>query len=222
MSNTEEINMGVPTTPDQKKDDDTEQQNPESKAEKTRITGATKDSDFEDSIIIKTEKDGQIIGYAIRKNKDGNLEGNEIRYQPDGSKGPVYQLYESDFNKLRQQGVLDAYEHALTIDGAKKINDAKLAVFRIYMEGDKIDPSWGKALDANLMDPVKTAFENLSDADQEQVAADFFNETIGQDISNNKHAYHVYRHLKGTAFARKFHQLEDERLKNAGYGGFTL
>jgi hypothetical protein len=35
-------------------------------------------------------------------------------------------------------------------------------------------------------------------------------------------AYMVYREFKGTAFAKKFAELEDARLKRAGYDGFIL
>lgn len=84
----------------------------ESKIEIANIVGLTRDPNFEGSIIIKTEDaEGWITGYAIRKNSLGNLEGNEIRYTKDGSIGPVYQLHESDFSKLREQGILELYEN---------------------------------------------------------------------------------------------------------------
>jgi len=193
------------------------------KTEKIRTIGVTKDPDFEGSIIIKTEDaDGRITGYAIRKNKDGGLEGNEIRYQSDGSKGPVYQLHETDFDKLREQGVLGSYERAVDTEESKKINDVGASLFRLFMEGDKIDPTWGKD-SSSLIDPVRETLKNLSDGDQEKAAIGFFDSTIGRNISNNRYAYNVYRHFKGTTFGKKFGQLEDERLKKAGYAsGFIL
>jgi hypothetical protein len=80
--------------------------------EKANIIGVTKDTNFEGSLIVKTEdEEGRITGYAIRKDDRGNWGGNEIRYMKDSSMGPVYQLHESDFAKLRQEGILDAYEN---------------------------------------------------------------------------------------------------------------
>ncbi|MFA7319506.1 MAG: hypothetical protein WC022_02820 [Parcubacteria group bacterium] len=88
----------------------------ESKIEKANIVGITKDRNFPGSVIIKTENaEGRMMGYAIRKDSQGNLEGNEIRYMKDGSIGPVYQLHESSFAKLREQGVLEAYENIPTM-----------------------------------------------------------------------------------------------------------
>ncbi|HEX8946678.1 MAG TPA: hypothetical protein VF829_00475 [Candidatus Paceibacterota bacterium] len=83
------------------------------KLEKANIVGIARDRNFEGSIIVKTaDEEGRITGYAIRKDSQGNYEGNEIRYMKDGSIGPVYQLREAGFAKLKEQGVLDAYENA--------------------------------------------------------------------------------------------------------------
>jgi len=78
------------------------------------IIEIAEDKNFEGSTIIKTkDAEGRIIGYALRKNSRGDLEGNEIGYMEDGSVGPVYQLHESDFAKLKQQGVMESYENVL-------------------------------------------------------------------------------------------------------------
>ena len=83
-----------------------------SPSEKINIVEITKDHNFASSIIIKTkDAEGRITGYAIRKDNRGDWEGNKIRYMKDSSRGPVYQLHESDFEELRQQGILDAYEN---------------------------------------------------------------------------------------------------------------
>lgn len=195
----------------------------EEKSGKIKIMGATRDPDFEGSTIIKTEGvDGRIIGYAIRKNKEGELEGNEIRYQPDGSIGATYQLHEGDFGKLREQGVLSSYEGALVAEKSKSIDNAKIAMLTMYMKGETFDPWWNKSPEDSLMNPAQEALKNLSPADQEKMASDFFNDTIGRNISNNKNAYKVYAMFKSTPFGQKFKQLEDTRLKEAGYSGFTL
>ncbi|KKW05340.1 MAG: hypothetical protein UY41_C0055G0003 [Candidatus Moranbacteria bacterium GW2011_GWE1_49_15] len=90
----------------------------QSQIEKANIMEVAKDPNFEGSIIIKTkDEQGRIVGYAIRKNSQGNLEGNKIGYMTNGphhgSIGTVYQLHEADFNKLAQNGILEAYEKAL-------------------------------------------------------------------------------------------------------------
>ena len=72
------------------------------------------------------------------------------------------------------------------------------------------------------MNSAQEALKNLSSADQEKMATEFFNDTIGRNISNNTNAYKVYMMFKGTSFGQKFKQLEDTRLKEAGYAGFTL
>lgn len=222
MKTPDQAGLTAPQTPEDNLNDKPEQQNAESKVNKARIMGASKDPNFEGSTIIKTEgADGRVIGYAIRKNKEGRLEGNEIRYQPDGKTGAVYQLHEADFDKLKESGVLESYEHELMIEGSKKIDDTKLSLLRLFMQGDKIDPSWGQA-PQDMIESARSALKELTDADQEKIATDFFAETIGRDISNNKYAYHVYRHLKGSAFSKKFSALEDDRLKRAGYAGFQL
>ncbi len=220
----EQMGAGAFKMPVQPQDNVDEKQKLENKTDKIKVIGARKDANFEGSTIIKTEDaEGRITEYAIRKKENGELEGNEIRYQSDGSTGPVYQLHESDFDKLKQQGVLDSYEGALAAEGSKKINDAKNAIWRIYKEGDKVNPSWGKMPEDSLMNPAKEALENLSPADQEKVATDFFNDTIGKNISNNKDAYSVYGVFKNTPFGQKFKQLEDKRLKEAEFtSGFTL
>ena len=69
---------------------------------------------------------------------------------------------------------------------------------------------------------LKRIFEEEG-IDQEGLAQNFFDDTIGQGIKNNNGAYKVYKMLKGTRFADKFRELEDQRLKEAGYeNGFTL
>ncbi|EKE20250.1 MAG: hypothetical protein ACD_8C00033G0002 [uncultured bacterium] len=197
-------------------------ESPEEKVKKIRIIGATKDPNFEGSTIIKTEdEEGRVVGYAIRKNSEGQLEGNQIGYMKDGSTGAVYQLHESDFDKLRDMGILESYEGALATESSEKINNANLEMLRLFGEGDKIDPSWGRD-PGELLTPARRSLEGMNDEDQEKVATEFFNKTIGRDISNNRYAYHVYRHFKSGAFGQKFKQLEDDRLKAAGYAGFKL
>lgn len=216
-----EAGMGAPKTPEQDLEKAQKEQAPENKTEQIRIMGATKDS--KGSTIIKTEDaEGRVTGYAIRQKEDGSLEGNEIKYTPDGKTGAVYQLHEADFAKLKQQGILDSYEGALVAEKSKSVDDAKLAILRMYMQGEQFDPAWNKYPEDSLMNSAQEALKNLSSADQEKMATEFFNDTIGRNISNNTNAYKVYMMFKGTSFGQKFKQLEDTRLKEAGYAGFTL
>lgn len=198
--------------------------NTESEAKKIRIVGSTKDANFEGSMIIKTEdEEGKIIGYAIRKNAEGELEGNKIGYMQDGSIETIYQLHSADFEDLKRMGVIDLYEGALANESLEKINETKLSMLRLYSEGDRFNPWNGRWPADELMTPTKKALEGMSQEDQEKVAVDFFDATIGRSILNNKNAYMVYGVFSKTPFGQKFRQLEDERLKNAGFSsGFTL
>ena len=60
---------------------------------------------------------------------------------------------------------------------------------------------------------IEEAIDKLDQKSQEKLGEEFFNETIGQNIMNNKGAYEVYRSFKKSGFTDKFHQLEDSRLK---------
>lgn len=198
--------------------------NSEGEVKKIRIMGASKDANFGGSTIIKTEDEkGMIIGYAIRKNAEGELEGNKIGYMLDGSIGTTYQLHDSDFENLKQMGVLDSYEGALANESLEKINEAKISMLRLYNEGDKFNPWSGTWPSNELMSPAEKALEGMGQKDQEQVASDFFDATIGRSILNNKNAYMAYGLFSKTPFGQKFRQLEDDRLKAAGFSaGFTL
>ena len=104
----------------------------EENIEKVTILGDTKDDNFKDSIIVKTKNaEGRIIGYAIRKNSNGDLEGNKIGYMKDGSVGAVYQLHESNFSELKQNGVLDEYENIL-IQKEKNFKEEQLRKTRKF------------------------------------------------------------------------------------------
>lgn len=69
---------------------------------------------------------------------------------------------------------------------------------------------------------LRVQLEKGGELSQQKLAEDFFAETIGKRIDNNLGAYRVYQALKGTPFAERFKELEDKRLKDAGYGGFNL
>lgn len=69
------------------------------------------------------------------------------------------------------------------------------------------------------IDKLTNLFKSL---DQTALAQEFFDDTIGKRIDNNKAAYMVYGLFKGTEFSSKFKELESARLKRAGFGEFTL
>ena len=75
---------------------------------------------------------------------------------------------------------------------------------------------------SELMAKSENILDGLDNDEQEQLAKEFFDETIGKNILNIPKSYQVYREFKGTAFAKKYAELEDARLKRAGYAGFTL
>lgn len=70
---------------------------------------------------------------------------------------------------------------------------------------------------------IAMALKEFDFQTQEKIGKDFFDRTIGQNISNNRNAYEVYLVFKRTTFGKKFAELEDARLKEAGYEeGFKL
>ena len=101
------------------------------------------------------------------------------------------------------------------VEQSEKINEAKNILMQLF---DKA----GWTSFSELMNKSENILDGLSDGEQEKLANEFFNDTIGKTISNNRGAYQVYGEFKGTAFAKKFAKLEDGRLKRAGYAGFVL
>lgn len=107
--------------------DNDEIENAEAGIKKPSVVEVVKNDNFEGSIIVKTQDaEGRIVGFALRKNGSGDLEGNKIGYMKDGSVGWVQQLHESDFAELARQGIMEAYEDALSnedkIEVEKKVS----------------------------------------------------------------------------------------------------
>lgn len=196
----------------------TEQEADKKEQEPKRVESVSfDDAQFEGSVVVRVEGN---VGYAIRKMPDGRLEGNEVRYMESGDVGPIYQMHESDFSNPELAEVVNAAKEAMENREGTETGALLGKLFRAAESGE-LDPSWGrtsKELEASRGELKQL----LATADQRAIAEHFFNETIGRDIGNNKAAYHVYQYLKGTEFAERFHELEDERLKAAGYQGFSL
>jgi hypothetical protein len=91
----------------------------------------------------------------------------------------------------------------------------------LYTEAKNVR-EYGGVINSNLVSETRGMLEGLSETAQEQAADKFFDSTIGKDISTNRDAYIIYASFRGTAFSNRFQQLEDSRLKSAGYSGFRL
>jgi hypothetical protein len=101
--------------------------------------------------------------------------------------------------------------------------EAKNLLNNLFDDGKKeeLDPFWNRVSEEQEKDANKLK-ELFKELNQSSLAQEFFNETIGKSISNNKGAYMVYGLLKGTEFANKFKELESARLEKEGYGKFDL
>lgn len=193
-------------------------------SEQLSFVKAYEDSNFPGSLIMKVRKGENTIGYALRDNGRGGLEGNEIQFTADGKIGATYQLHEKDIEELRAAGVIDYYqaevERKAKAEEGKLLDEAEVTLTRIQLDSwidpfNSYDPKNAKVVDA------LAAVGKLNDAQQEKLAERFFAQAIIKQF-DTKGAYRPYGCLKGTAFSNKFRELEDARLKKAGYGGFIL
>lgn len=72
------------------------------------------------------------------------------------------------------------------------------------------------------LDSTIATIKGFDTQTQEKLAQNFFDNTIGRNISSTANAYKVYMEFTKCDFQEKFRDLEDARLKRAGYAGFTL
>ena len=170
---------------------------------------------FPGSVILK-KPDG--THFAVRKTEDG-WEGNSFKLMPDGTIGATYQERDIEPGLIKEAGA------QIEKGNNEKLNVFKQEAMALYRKGGY----QGQAFNNFSGQPSQeaTSFKKklieLPEQEQQKIAESFFGDTIGQSISNNGNAYLVYMATKGTAFARKFTEMEDARLKSAGYsGGFTL
>lgn len=110
----------------------------------------------------------------------------------------------------------DAAKNAAEIETINKEIKAMSLLENLSEKGMKFDPFNGR-VSPEIQKEGKELAELLSETDQEALAQQFFNNTIGRNGT-----YNVYALLKGTKFAEKFRELEDQRLKKAGHDGFNL
>ncbi len=110
------------------------------------------------------------------------------------------------------------------IADVEKLKGVKSEMMSLYgkggYEGQAYHNMGGTSQEA---DDFRRKLKEFSDQDQQKLAKDFYEDTIGQNIQNNENAYNIYMAMRGTTFAKKFKELEDTRLKEAGYSsGFIL
>lgn len=191
--------------------------------EKAKIVETTTDSNFEGSIITKVATpEGRVVGYAIRRNSQGELEGNSISYLEDGSVGAVQQLYEADFDELRENGVVEKFEEVMEQERGIDIQKGLRSVLDLFENANSFDPWQNMYPDAEMLEQVQHELDGLSEEEQAELASKFFDSTIGTNPARIKDSYKVYGVLKGTAFGKAFRDIEDARLKSAGGAGFDL
>ncbi|KKR19015.1 MAG: hypothetical protein UT48_C0038G0002 [Parcubacteria group bacterium GW2011_GWE2_39_37] len=168
-------------------------------------TSIARDRNFEGSIIVKTKsEDGQTVGYAIRRDSHGNLEGNKIGYMPNGSTGPVYQLHQSDFDRLAEEGILEAYDHALSEEESQRAafpETVKDLLSKISWRST-LDNEEKKQLRESFMDRFRTGELNLQKfledvntspyalAALRDILLDELDESRGVDKHDNKLIHH--------------------------------
>ena len=172
---------------------------------------------FEGAVIVQK---GETF-YALKKTPSGELRASEFRLTPEGGVGAIYQVRDME----QFSDVLSKIESKET---EKRIEQAESLLMALFKEADGaqngFDPFNGiyNGRSSEMLKNVKDILNALTPSDQENLASAFFEKTILADIVNNRKAYPVYGALKGTSFAEKFKQLENDRLQAAGFGSFDL
>ena len=179
---------------------------------------------FPDSIIINTKQGNRNISYAIRHHtSDTQLEWNMFELNSDGSIKYTQQLHDTDMIELWAKGILNAYQDALLAIRNTFIDTLKQDILtKLYLKADSFDPFTHSNPDAQIFNPIKATLQELTIDEQKSLADWFFSVTIGKYIGNNRNAYKIYYLFKWSPFAFRFSELEDARLKEEGYAGFTI
>lgn len=164
------------------------QEEKNSKLERVNVYEITKDDNFKGSTVIKVEDErGSVTGYAIRKDDKGNLVGNAIKYMMDGSIGPTYQLYQKDFSRLKEQGVLKYLEKTqedllrekakTTVEPTSSVNRLDVGVEYYRQNIDKREQ-----LISGYAKLLKNAFTGANESDIPQAAFS----SLATEYINNK------------------------------------
>lgn len=184
---------------------------------------------FGNATILKKE-DGTY--YALRRDSRGDLSASEFTMMRDGDYsrvGAVYQVHNMDqFGEISKKTEIKKFESLseeeamghlkekeASVDSKNRLDKVNLPLMELFR-------SAGYESFHGQVDNIKESINKLSEDEQEKLAETFFEQTIGKNIMNVKSAYQVYMQVGGV-FHKKFKELEDTRLKAAGYSsGFTL
>lgn len=183
---------------------------------------------FPGAILVKG-KDGKRV-YSVRE-ESGQLVGNVSGLMDDGSIGWTQRLGDDDIRTLEQNGIADILQRAGKIkpdsfedlrakqkerDLEQKNENELLQEINMFAREDQD----GRDM---LRDGLIKHVNEMSSDMQAKVAEKLFRDYEKDGIEKIvRTGYEVYKELKGTPFSVRFRELEDERLKSAGHGGFNL
>jgi hypothetical protein len=192
---------------------------------KKAIAAALEAGDFETVAKLAQEAGGaEVVAEAPADTADAApTESPEAKAQRDAEQAEQMRLQKE--NDSQEAAALLAKMQGGTVESQQE--DVSLSAEAQGVEGTLMRLFTHAELAGFDRDPelnsVRAAIGALDEQTQEKLGQDFFDNTIGQYIGNNRNAYKVYqRCFKGTALGRKFAGLEDARLKASGYPGFTL
>lgn len=155
---------------------------------------------------------------GIEKEKREAALAEQARQEQETSQKEAAELLE------KMKGGNDSAEGLQNETGsAEKLERANQLLKELFVDGKRgsLDP-FGNIVSKQQMAKVEEFRSIRSELDQSTLAQKFFDDTIGQNILNNKGAYMVYKLFKGSEFSDKFKELENARLEAAGYGEFNL
>ncbi len=187
------------------------------------LSSESNNANFPWKIVIHTEENGRKISYALSQDAHGKISWNKITYLAwTDTVWAVYQLHEDDIRELKDQKLLDHFQDALRKSEREHLDSVKQQLMRLFIDGERYNPFWGRYPEGLDLREFRGIIGGLSETTQRELAQYFFDQTIGEHISNNWKAYMVYGLLKGTTFGQEFQRRENERLIDAGSWPFIL
>lgn len=103
----------------------------------------------------------------------------------------------------------------------KKRGEVADGILRDLFRDNRLEPAT-LGLSKKQAEMGKNLLSMLSGSEQRAAAERFFSSTVGENVDVARKAYNVYMMLRGSEFANRFKELEDARLRSAGFGGFKL
>ena len=181
-------------------------------AERTTVVNAEKMKDQAQEEAIEEDKKRTALVEIQKRQAEDKAKADAILAEIQG--GTLVEVASS---------VEQAQEKASPED-TEKFNELKSGMTSLYRRGGTEGQAFNNfsGQTSKEADDFKVKLKELSESEQQKLGEDFFNDTIGKNISNNANAYKIYMAMGGTAFSKKFAEMEDARLKRAGYGGFRL